>query len=401
MIGQPVSPAAASAWKSWLQARRSPILLTLVGLFWASLYTYPTFMSPYLTELGSSPLMTGLVIGSYGLTQTILRLPAGILSDHLRNKRLFIIAGLVASVISATGLYLSREVWLILVFRGLAGVAAAMWVHFTTLYLSYFPVQDTPQAMGRISFSNNLGTMAAMLAGSFLAQIKGWRYAFLLAIIIAVPSLVLSLAVQEERPHAVPGGETRSRSSLRAALSIGSDRTLLWTSILALLAQLVAFATVSGFVPQYASDLGASKFELGLLSAFSLLPRALAALLGGSLLARWFKLRSLVAFGFALTGICTALLPLTRDLAWLFANQFIGGIGIGLQMTILLALCTRTVPVNRKASAMGFFQSVYGIGMVAGPTLIGFLAQQFNLGTGFVMISGFSLLTAVLAILVL
>jgi MFS family permease len=399
MTEQPASLANLSRLQARRRTWRSPILLALVALFWASLYTYPAILSPYLTELGSSLTMTGLVLGSYGLTQTILRLPAGILSDRLRNKRLFIIAGLVFALISATGLLLSRQVWLILIFRGLAGVAAAMWVHFSTLYLAYFPAEAAPQAIGRISFCNNIGTLTAMLAGSLVAQVFGWRYTFLLAILFAVPGLLLSFAVQEERPAATAAGQAPPH--LRDMLLIGRDRVLFWSSILALLSQLAVFAAARGFVPQYASWLGASKVELGMLSALSLLPAALAALLGGSLLARWFKLRSLVIFGFLLVSVCTGLLPLIHSLPLLFVNQFISGIGNGFQMTILLALCTRTTPANRKASAMGFFQSVYGLGMIIGPTLTGFMADRFNLGAGFVMIGAISLLSAGLAALVL
>lgn len=50
---------------------------------------------------------------------------------------------------------------------------------------------------------------------------------------------------------------------------------------------------------------------------------------------------------------------------------------------------------------MGFFQAVYGIGMIIGPVLVGILADIFSLGTGFVIIGILTMMTAVLSWVVL
>jgi MFS family permease len=380
---------------------KAAYLITTAALFWASLYTYPSILSPYLNNLRVSLPATGLVLGSYGLTQTVLRLPAGILSDRWRNKKVFIIGGLILSLISAAGLFYFQNVWMILFFRGLAGAAAAVWVHFTTLYLSYYSAGSSASAMGKLSSSISLAQMAAIIGGSYLAQYLGWRYAFLLAFVLAVPGLAFSLKITEKRAEPSQVLSFDHQITVGNILKIGRNRLLFWTSILGLLSQLVIFASTQGFVPQYASELGASKAAIGWLTALSILPRALAAILGGSLLARWFKLRSLVMLGFLLIGVATCLLPLINNLELLFVSQFISGIGAGFTSTILLALCTQTVQDDFKSSAMGYFQAVYGIGMVIGPTLVGFLAGIFNLGTGFVVVGAISLLSSVLTLLVI
>ena len=381
-----------------LKRRRNSILLTMTAFFWFSMYTYPSILTPYLTELGATLTQSGLVVGSYGLTQTLLRLPGGILSDRLRNKRIFVIFGMFISLISALGLFFFDDLTLILIFRALTGVAAATWVHSSTLYMSYQDAGKAPRAMGILNFINNLGQMVAMLAGSFLAQNFGWRYAFLAGAVGAAGGLAVSFFITEDRPDAASAAQV---ITLRNSIGIGKDRLLLWTSILALLSQVGTFATIQGFVPQYASLLGADKGQLGMLTAFSSLPRAIASLIGGGLLARYFKLRSLIVIGFILTGATTCLLPLVHSLPLLFVSQFIAGIGIGLQLTLLMSLCTQTIDPGRKASAMGFFQAVYGIGMVIGPVLIGLLADNFGLGTGFVIIGMISLMTSILAAFVL
>ena len=385
--------------RNYLKTARKPVLLSVATLFWVSMYTYPAILSPYLVELGASMTFIGFVISSYGLAQLIIRLPVGILSDRLHNKRLFIIIGIALSFISATGLYLFHQVGLILLFRALAGAAAAMWVHITTLYLSYHSSAESAEAMGKMSFGNNFGMMIAILSGSFLADKYGWESAFFLAALVAGIALILSFTVQEDQPD--PTNSIDPPPGLNELLQLRHDRMLLWTSILALLSQIVIYATVQGFVPQYAELLGASKSDIGMLTALSILPRAVAGLLGGIFLARWFNLKTLIFIGFLLVGFATCSLPLINNLPGLYVCQFVAGIGIGLQAALLLALATQTVANNRKASAMGIYQAIYGIGMVIGPTLIGFVADIFDLKTGFVLVGIISLIGAFLVLIFL
>ena len=376
-----------------LQRRRQPILLVVTSFFWFAMYTYPTFLTPYLTELGASLTMSGLVIGSYGLTQTLVRLPLGILSDRLRNKRVFIMIGMAFSLVSALGLFLVRNVYLILIFRAMTGLSAATWVHITTLYLSYQPSGKASRSMGHLNFISNIGSVCAMLAGGFLAQAYGWQAAFLAAVAGAAIGLLLSLMLTES-----PVTNDAAQSfSIKASFLGGRDRMRFWTAILAWLSQLSTLATMQGVVPQDASLLGADKAQLGLLAAFSVLPRAIASLVGGSLLARYFRLRSLIVIGFVMTGLVACALPLIDYMLLLFFSQIIAGTGVGIQFTLIMSLCTSTIPAERKGSAMGFFQSVYGIGMIVGPVLVGALADIFSLGTGFVIIGVMTLLPAVLA----
>jgi predicted MFS family arabinose efflux permease len=373
-------------------------LLAASMLFWFSLYAYSSVFTPYLADVKVSLAMSGVILGSYGLTQTILRIPLGVLSDRLRNKKGFIIAAMVLALVSGAGLYIWRAAWLILVFRGLAGVAAAAWVHFTTLYMSYYPANRLAPALGRINFTTNLAQMTAMLTGSYLAEYFGWSAAFLAAAIAAVPGLLLACGLYEARPARDLAGRP---PGFREILQLGRDRLLFWTSILTLLSQLVVFATIQGFVPEYASQLGASKSALGYLLLFAMLPRAVAALLGGSVLARWFRLRSLIVLSLALLGVATLILPSIHSLPLLFLDQFLAGFGIGVQYTLLMTLATQTVSLDRRTSAMSFFQAVYGVGMVAGPVLVGLLAQLSSLGAGFFVMGSISLLAALLAALVL
>lgn len=381
------------------KTKRSPhVLLFVVFCFWFSLYTYPSILTPYLDELGSSLSFSGVVVGSYGFTQMLLRLPAGVLSDKLRKRKVFVAAGLFFSLISAIGFMLTQELWLILILRAMAGIAAAMWVQMSTLYMSYYQDADSWKATGRINFANTFGTMLATLGGGVMADRFGWSRAFLLAAIIAALGLAASFFVHEDNEAAEAEDATAVEKGFLDAFLVGRERLLLWTSIFALLAQLVTFATAQGFVPIYAKVLGAGTDQIALMATLAALTRAIASLFGGGIAAgKRVSATQLIVFSFVMNGVMILTLPLVDSLVILVISQMLCGLGSGLQMTLLMGLCSRNISSSRKSSAMGFYQAVYGIGMVAGPVMVGSISDRFSLELGFVIIGAISLLAAILA----
>ncbi len=369
------------------------LLLFVVFCFWFSLYTYPSILTPYLDELGSTLSFSGVIVGSYGFTQMLLRLPAGILSDKLHNRKAFVISGLFFSLLSALGFLLTRELRLILVFRALAGVAAAMWVQMSTLYISYYRDEDSWKATGRVNFANTFGTMFATLGGGFLANRYGWSHAFILSAVVAGLGLLASFFIHEEK---VTG--TREAVTLSGALLVGLEPLLLITSILALFSQLVTFATSQGFVPIVAKELGAGTDQIALMATLNALTRALASLLSGRIaMQKRISVGRLILWSFVLNGLLNILIPHVPNMPLLIALQMLSGFIYGMQMSLLMGLCIRNIRPAQRSTAMGFYQAIYGIGMVGGPILVGNLSDHFSLTVGFVMIGAVSILSGLLA----
>ena len=63
------------------------LLYVLAWLYWFSLYVYTPIFSIYVVSLGASLKMAGLIFGSYGFTQMLLRIPLGILSDGIKTRK--------------------------------------------------------------------------------------------------------------------------------------------------------------------------------------------------------------------------------------------------------------------------------------------------------------------------
>lgn len=372
-----------------MEYRKEKIIFGIVtAVFWFSLYTYVPILSPYAQSLGATESVIGIIIGSYGFTQTIIRIPLGIASDKLNKRKLFIVLGTIVSVISALGPYIVRNSIILLIFRGLSGVAAATWVAFTVLFTSYFKEKDTPKALGIINSYNYFGQMMAMLLGGWVAQNYGQASTFLLSVVIGSIGVLLSFAIVENT------NMNKKPLQMREILIIGKNKNLMLASSLAIISQIVTFSTAFGFTPMIAKNLGASSFELGLLSTLSTLPMILASSLSGTFFTEKLGVKVTIIVGFILGAFACITIPFSKSLLGLYITQMIGGFGRGITFPLLMSVSIRDIESNQRATAMGFFQAIYGVGMFLGPALVGVISEISGMEIAFIVIAFLSLVAA-------
>ncbi len=385
---------------------------TIVGaifLFWFSVYTYPSFLSSYAeATLGASSVMTGLIVGSYGFVQMVLRIPLGILSDVTRKRKVYIMMGFGASMLASAGLALvalfagrasGGLAALALVFRGFSGAAAASWVTLSVFYSAHYPPERTAEAMSKIAFPQYFSQVIAMLLGAFVMNELGAEWAFLLATAAGLAGLLL-IAKMDDLP---PEGEP---FTFKSFVSVAKDRNLITGSVLAILFMLVSWATVFGFVQNWAKAYvhGFSAAHLGILPVMYLLPNAVVSRFTNGLSIR-FGRNIILPGGFLLLGAACLFYPWARNLWLLFANQVIFGVGMGLIVPLTMASSIETIPNDRRGAAMGVYQAVYGVGMFAGPVAAGKVIEAFSKGevlyggyaANFRMCAGIALVGAVAA----
>lgn len=160
---------------------------------------------------------------------------------------------------------------------------------------------------------------------------------------------------------------------------MGKERSLLTVSLLAALLQALPYMSAYGFTSVYATELGATKTQLGLVTFAAGLPNSIFAYIGGALLVPRFSARNVVLTGFLVATVGLALFPYADNVWALLGYQMLVGVGMGLNFSTLMALSIATVPEERRATAMGFFQSLYSLGMFGGPVMGGALGQHFGL----------------------
>jgi len=376
---------------------RRAVFYIAVSFFWFSLYAYVPYVTPYGEYLGADMRLLGLIAGAYGFTQMLIRIPLGLLSDKLRRRKIFVQLGLLLAAVGAFLAFFFPSPHMLLIMRGIGGFAAAAWVTFTVLGASYYKSEETAKSMGYLSSANAFGRMIALLTGGLIAQWLGISYAFLLGGIAGIVGLVISFGVAEKRPE-IKNNEVAPRTPLKELAAVARNKQLLCCSILGILAMYISFATTFGFTPIAATMLDASQFQLGLLGVLSTAPAIFISPLAGNIMPKKLGAAATLAIGFVLAGAGTALVAISHSLWSLFAVQIVGSIGGAIAGTLLLGLCIRDIPAERRATAMGFFQAVYGIGMFLGPFATGYISHGFGLMAAFLFTGAIGLLGAMLAI---
>ena len=157
---------------------------------------------------GSTALLVGLALGIYGLTQGLLQIPLGFLSDRFGRKP--VIAGgmlvfLLGSVIAA----LSDSLWGVILGRALQG-AGAIASTIMALLSDLTTEQNRTKAMAAIGASIGLAFGVSMIAGPALADVWGLRGVFWITALMACGGLLVvwfyipSPAVQSRNAESQP-----------------------------------------------------------------------------------------------------------------------------------------------------------------------------------------------------
>lgn len=383
---------AESNWQNPPKWAR-PVFLFVTSLYWLTLYFYVPILSPYVEHVGGTLEMVGLVVSAYGLAQLILRFPLGLWSDRLGKRRPFLALGFAANIIACLVFIAATEPWLMVGARFLSGIAACSWVVFSVLFASYFPAHRTSQAMSYITFCNTLSIMASTFVGGWIADIYGWLAPFYLSAGVGILGLI-GIAFIYEKP--TPAQTTQP--IFTRLQSILKYRELIFASIVAAFGQYTTFATHFGFLPNYAVSIGASKTELGILTMLGMLSISVTVLFSGTYFAPRIGAKLTLFLAYLAVGIATAFLPYIHTIELLYASQILGGLGRGAGYPILMSLAIARLPDAEKATAMGFFQGVYAIGMFIGPVSAGNIGGQWGYEALFLSTAGVAILTALVAL---
>ena len=333
-----------------------------------------------LKEMGASYKLIGLIAGAYGFSQTILRIPFGILSDKMMNRKLFILFGVICAIISATIVYIIPNPYTLLVARLFAGAASATWVNFTVLFLSYFPTAESSKSIGISNSNSKIGQLLAMFVGGYIAINYGVRNIFLICIVIAIIAFIIGLFIHEDKI------EEKQLSEALGIFSIMNNKRIVYISFLGCLAQFITYSTTFGFTPIIASNLGADSLQLSYLSTVNILPQVVFSILSATLFSDKFGEKRTLLAGFILSVVICVLTPLTPNIKMLYIIQFLSGIGNAITFTILMGMVIKDVDTRLKSTTMGFYQAFYGIGMILGPMILGAIGDKYGLVTGFMVV---------------
>lgn len=367
------------------------IFYAVTSLYWFALYTYGSVLSNHAAGMGADAAMIGLISGSYGFAQMVLRLPVGIFSDRVKNRKLFIGAGIIFACISSTGLGLSQTPAQLLLFRSIAGIAAAMFVVFPGYITELNKNPDNHKVMGTLSAISKTGRMTAIIIGGLAVQMIGGKWAFLIGGIVAATAILIWLKLPMDSYH-----DDHKNHSTKELLVILKDKDLVISALLTALFQFAVFATTFTFTPIIAKTMGIGDAAIGFLTALFTMTGIISAILSGTFFKKMLGPKKTVALAFIASGAVFAVMPFVQFPILLFTAQILAGFFMGLILPLMMGQCLKNIPKEKKGTAMGFFQAVYGIGMVLGPSAVGLITRYGNIKAGYLVVLAICIIAAML-----
>jgi NNP family nitrate/nitrite transporter-like MFS transporter len=155
-------------------------------------------------DLGLTPAQKGLMVATPVLAGALLRIPAGILVDHLKPR----MAGLICQLLVIGGLLVA---WLVRIdsFAGMLalalvlGVAGAAFAVALPLASRWYPPRYQGTALG-IAGAGNSGTALAALFAPALAIAYGWQNVIGLAVLPLLVALAVYVLLARDSPANPP-----------------------------------------------------------------------------------------------------------------------------------------------------------------------------------------------------
>lgn len=364
--------------------RAGRILFVATGLFWFAEYAYVPYFNPYMNGAGIGASVVGLIGGSYGMAQLLLRMPIGILSDRYRAHKGFILFGMLSLSAAGFGLFFSRTAPAFLIFRCLSGIAAATWVSFTVLYAGYFTAERSVGSVSRVVSANNMGKLAAFFFGGYVAQHMGVEYTFLLSGVMGAAGFILSLFLTGS------GAALAVNEVSAVSWDVCKNRNLVHIAVLGALAQTMAYGSLYTYSSDIAKQAGATAYQLSVINVILTLPSVFFAYFSAEYVLKKFGANKTIGAAFFTMCVYCLLYPFAGPVWQFYLLSLFAGLGNGIIFAILTGLCIENIDPAKKTTAMGFFTSVYGIGMTLGPVITGFMIDLSGMAPAFFLLAGFS-----------
>lgn len=364
--------------------------LRMLGLF----MVLPLFALYAHQLMGATPMLIGLAMGVYGLTQALLQIPFGMLSDHIGRKPI-IALGLILFTLGSVVAALADSInWMILgrALQGMGAIGSTIIAMIADLTRE----NQRTKAMAINGITIGFSFSVAMIAGPLFANLLGVNGIFWLAgafsllalglLFIRVPTPIKTTWHADAEPDIHQFSTLlKHKELLRLNAGIFLLHIIFTASFIILPISLQNFAGLSGH-QQWALYLPTL-----LLAFFITLPLIMLAE------------RKKLLKEFFLSGI--ALLGCSEFLLWYFAHNLLLSavslllffIAFSLLEAFLPSLVSRTAPPSRKGTALGLYSCAQFIGIFVGGLLGGWAYGTLGLLYVYLLCFGLAILWWVIA----
>lgn len=354
--------------------------LRMLGLFMI-LPVFSLFAQDYS---GATPLLIGLAIGIYGLTQGLFQLPFGFLSDRFGRKKIIVLGLLIfcaGSVVAAEAETI-HQVIAGRALQGLGAIAAAVMALAADLTREEIRLR----VMAFIGMSIGLSFMISMIVGPVVAANYGLSLLFWMTAGFAILGILLVLLVTPQPLNQSFHRDTSLSLADVGAIIVNSELIKLDFGVFVL--HLVLAATFVVFPLMLQNQLlidvamhWKTYLPVFILSVLFLVPMILLA-------EKLHKTRMAFLLAVAMLALAELGLAQAQGYTVVFVMLVLFFTAFNFLEAILPASVARIAPADMKGTAMGLFSSAQFLGAFCGGLLGGLLLASADATNTYRVLAG-------------
>lgn len=336
----------------------------LIGLF----MIYPVFAS-YASHLhGATPAMIGIALGAYGLTQGLLQIPYGLISDRAGRKPV-IAVGLLLFAAGSIVAALAHSIGAMTIGRTLQGTGAVGSVVLATV-ADLTREEVRTRAMAIVGMTIGLSFAVALILGPVFAGLFGVPGIFWLTALLAALGIAITYGVVPGHFQARRHLDTETIPRLLGAVLANGQLLRLDLSVFVLHFMLTASFLAVPLLLLHALQIPAGRDWIVYLpvlavSIILMVPIILVAERGG-------RMKEVFLATIVLLAASQLVLLLSSSDSIVVALALVGFFtGFNVMEASLPSLISKTAPANAKGTATGVFSSAQFLGIFAGGAIGG------------------------------
>ena len=323
-------------------------------------------------RLGASPTIIGLLFASFGVTLVTVSMPMGAISDRIGRKPPLVGGLLALAAASALFAFADTLPWLFAARLVQGASDAVTWVVGFALIADLYRPSERGRIMGLVMSGTNLAFMGGPTLGGWLYETGGIRLPFMfvagLAIIGALAFTWLDVPDQRSAYEPVPVAKVLRMPAVAACFA----------------AVIAASATVSMLepvLPLYLTDtLGIGPARIGYLFGIGAVASTLLHPIYGAMVNRVGS-RGLTIAGLVLVAALLPILSFATSYRTAIVYYVICAGMISMIITPSLAyMAEATAGAGAFGVGYGLYNVAWGIGLLGGPALSGFLYERMGFG---------------------